>query len=541
MINAYAVLNDRIAGELTHPTYTYGKNGYVFFHMPNNIEYDDFHKTFAEMVWKIQTYCEERGTKFYFIFDPEKISVYRRYLPDGVNYDDQWVDQMMEYMDEMGVHYVNNAELLTEKSYEEQVFNQKYDAGHWNDLGCFYGTNALLERIHEDIPEVQPLTTDMFDISTETVTSLPNSEFKIEEDIPVFTLKTAWEDVTDDWKKEIDINENFKHFHYYINQAEDAKILPKTLIFQGSYYNRAPQFLVPATSEDIGIHNYQNAINFDYYYNLFQPDVVILDAAEYVFGDQYFELAGMKEMDLNPAVFEYNISVAEQMDQLERETLYVPISANVSIMAGKKIDQLSVDIKVSDVQYAYIISDKQIIDLREDQNGLYCASVVHDLITEESEVIVYIQETNGDKVYMPADVKKIIFFSDDLRTSSGVNIEDDTIFFTTEHRQNSFNQIGVQLYDETNNEYLTTFYSAYSEGRVEETYIHDMESGWYIIRLKVNSNLQDEYVDAMAYLIEGEEYHYSFNIDELSDKTVKISEYQLYGHSGQSGAFEENR
>ena len=78
MINAYAVLNDRIAGELTHPTYTYGKNGYVFFHMPNNIEYDDFHKTFAEMVWKIQTYCEERGTKFYFIFDPEKISVYRR-------------------------------------------------------------------------------------------------------------------------------------------------------------------------------------------------------------------------------------------------------------------------------------------------------------------------------------------------------------------------------------------------------------------------------------------------------------------------------
>ncbi|MEI3142028.1 MAG: hypothetical protein V8S77_01985 [Oscillospiraceae bacterium] len=34
------------------------------------------------------------------------------------------------------------------------MFNRQYDAGHWNELGCFYGTKHLLARIHEDIPEV---------------------------------------------------------------------------------------------------------------------------------------------------------------------------------------------------------------------------------------------------------------------------------------------------------------------------------------------------------------------------------------------------
>ena len=74
IVTGYQLFNSAIGKELTQ-TYTNGQDGYVFFHMHNNIPYGDYHKTFAEAVLKMQEYCESRGSKFYFLFNPEKISV----------------------------------------------------------------------------------------------------------------------------------------------------------------------------------------------------------------------------------------------------------------------------------------------------------------------------------------------------------------------------------------------------------------------------------------------------------------------------------
>lgn len=189
IVNAYNVFNDRAFHELTHPIYTYGQDGYVFFTMHQNNPYGDYPRIFADMVKKIQVYCESRGSHFYFIFDPEKISVYRDYLPKGVNYDDSWVDEMFSYMDELGINYINNAPLLMDKAQNEQVFNKVYDAGHWNDLGMFYATNALWERIHQDIPAVTPMSKSEFWITQVEETALPISDFKISERVPVFKIK----------------------------------------------------------------------------------------------------------------------------------------------------------------------------------------------------------------------------------------------------------------------------------------------------------------------------------------------------------------
>ncbi|WDD89235.1 hypothetical protein [Fusobacterium nucleatum] len=59
MINLYTELNDKVFNLLVHPTYTYGKDGYIFFKMKRNIEYEEYHRKFAETIKKIQTYCEE--------------------------------------------------------------------------------------------------------------------------------------------------------------------------------------------------------------------------------------------------------------------------------------------------------------------------------------------------------------------------------------------------------------------------------------------------------------------------------------------------
>lgn len=38
-IDAFTWLNDKLFGEMIHPTYTYGKDGYIFFKMPDE-DYD---------------------------------------------------------------------------------------------------------------------------------------------------------------------------------------------------------------------------------------------------------------------------------------------------------------------------------------------------------------------------------------------------------------------------------------------------------------------------------------------------------------------
>ncbi|EGQ78353.1 hypothetical protein HMPREF9094_2402, partial [Fusobacterium animalis ATCC 51191] len=50
IINLYTELNDKVFNLLVHPTYTYGKDGYIFFKMKRNIEYEEYHRKFAETI-----------------------------------------------------------------------------------------------------------------------------------------------------------------------------------------------------------------------------------------------------------------------------------------------------------------------------------------------------------------------------------------------------------------------------------------------------------------------------------------------------------
>ena len=54
IISIYTILNDKIFNLLEHPTYTYGKEGYIFFKMEPNIKYNEYHKKFAKTIKKIQ-------------------------------------------------------------------------------------------------------------------------------------------------------------------------------------------------------------------------------------------------------------------------------------------------------------------------------------------------------------------------------------------------------------------------------------------------------------------------------------------------------
>lgn len=303
MILAFTMLNDNLFGEMVHPTYCYGKDGYIFLKMEANVQYGEFHEAFADMVKNIQTYCEERKVPFLFVFEPTKISVLTQYLPRGVNYDNRWGKRFLQALDERGVDYVDNTGLLIQKSLGgEAVFNQKYDAGHWNDLGAFYGVNNMLSALHNNVDAIHVNYIDEFNISERLETSLPVSAFPIHEYVPSFSFKNiSDENKTKAYIDEVERNPRYRGFSYFVNKERRKQGSPKVLVFQGSYMNgKGNKYLRNSLGEYIAVHNYQNVINFPYYFNIFKPDCVLFEVTEHTLNNDYFDLNSMKSMNLNP-------------------------------------------------------------------------------------------------------------------------------------------------------------------------------------------------------------------------------------------------
>ncbi len=363
MIQGYTVLNDRLFHEMVHPTYMYGKDGYVFKKAELNRDFDEYHMSFADMVEKIQKYCEEREVPFLFVFEPSKNSLLSDQLPDGINYNNEWVVQFEEELDKRGIHYIDNTELLREKYDQgEMVFNKQYDAGHWNDLGAFYGVNHLLEAMKQDVPEVHINEMEEFDIGQILRTSLPVSNFAIHENVPYFTGKDEVEERTEKYDEELERDERYTHFGYTVNEQRLLEGSPKTLVFQGSYMNEiGSKFLENSLGEYIAVHDYQNVMNIDYYFNIFKPDYVIFEVAEYVFTDEYFFSPAMKEMDLNPAIDMWE----------EKEAEIKPIGElNVSVKEGSRLASVEVENLPADTKYAYLVSDGEVFDLRKREEDM---------------------------------------------------------------------------------------------------------------------------------------------------------------------------
>ena len=57
------------------------------------------------------------------------------------------------------------------------------------------------------------------------------------------------------------------------------------------------KYFMNAFGEYIYVHDYQNVIEFPYYYEMFQPDCVIFEVAEYTFANIYFDYEMMKTVD----------------------------------------------------------------------------------------------------------------------------------------------------------------------------------------------------------------------------------------------------
>ena len=541
-INLNTVFNDKVFRKMVHPTYTYGKDGYVFFKIHKNIEYEEFHHQFALMVHKIQKYCEERGIKFYFLFDPEKISVYSRYLPNGVYYNDDWLKNFFSVLDSLGVNYVNNSNFLKEKSYTEQVFNKKYDAGHWNDLGMFYGMNNLFKKMSYDFPSIRELTFEDFLISSKKMTSLPVSHFPIDEEVPVFATKTKFEDLTSNFSSEIPINSEYRYFKYLRNEDKRSVSLPRILLFQGSYLNRSLQFIINNASEAISVHNYQNVLDADYYIDLFSPDCVVFEVAEYVFSNGYFNFERMKSLDFSSS-YESFIKKFNSINDisLQSETL------TLVKKKGLSINSIFLEKNLSNVKNAYFVCDGIPFKLKNNDGTLSFSCIDAnssltdgELIVENIDGLCYrypviirnAVSTLDELHYVSGGVsfseKKEIFLGEPVNVTSGAKIELEQYSFRTQLSENAFNSLVIQLYDPYLDTYKALCSSDVTKSIISGAYHHFLKSGKYILNVRANSNKSDEFISYNVYLEKGKNYVFDFKIDSISDKFLLARDFKFF-------------
>lgn len=394
IINLYTELNDKLFNLLVHPTYTYGKDGYIFFKMKKNIEYQEYHRKFAETIKKIQIYCEERGFPFYFVFNPEKKYVYSEYLPKGVNYNREWVNMFIEDLKELGVNFIDNSDFLKEKAKEEFVFNKKYDAGHWNDLGAFLGMNNVYEKIHQKNPNLLILSENYYDKLSKVEESLPVSYFKINEEVPNWELKVNYEDISEQYINEVKRNSSFPYFNYYRNLSQEAKGSLKLLMFQGSYLNSRGKFVIPAVKEYIGIHNYQNVLDIPYYFNIFKPDLIVFEVAEYTLLDPYFSYEKMNKLDLPPFLDEYKKSKAKLNTDIDSFNY----DFNFQIEYGDKLSKIIISGLPKEAKYLYLSSKNKIYDFMKGENETHELSILNEVLEENKEFEIY-YITDKEQIY----------------------------------------------------------------------------------------------------------------------------------------------
>lgn len=338
MILSYTVLNDTLFNKMVHPSYSYGKDGYVFGAGVTTVtysQYTEYHEAFADMVAEVQKYCDERSVPFLFVFNPAKPAVYSEHLADGINYGRVWVDELFSALDERGVNYLDNTETLIEaKNAGNAVFNRKYDANHWNYLGAYYGTNAILKKLSEAVSGVYINTLDDLVIEQELQTTLMVSKFPINENVPKITVNSSAVNNTASFSAELRTHSSYRTIGCYENSQRRSEGAPRALVFQGSYMNGyGAEYLANAFSEYVHIHDYQNIMDIPYYFNIFTPDCVVFEVAEYTFSDTYFDFERMSDFNL-PVAYSDEI---KNSDSHVRQTLS---AENVSVERGETLTKI---------------------------------------------------------------------------------------------------------------------------------------------------------------------------------------------------------
>lgn len=384
MMFIYQNFNYHILGLIPHPDYELGKNDEIFPYVLPNQEYDDFKKLFVETVVKMKDYCDSHDVAFYVLFDPNKASVYEEFLNDGINYDRSWAVTLLNQLKENDVKVCDNYEYFRQIKNEIKIYNSKDDVAHWNDMGAYLGINNLLRLIQKDFPEIEENEYDDMHVEEYFKRFIDNTNIVINEETQIISPQGDYNE-SDNYlleRQTIKIDQTFANFNHYINTKEENINKPKMLIFSGSYINGRNHYglIAQQFKELIMVHNYRNILNLPYYENLFKPDIVVFDFAEFVVADYFFPTEKMNDLS-----FPSNIN----LDNNLKEENLGKLSTNIY---NEIFQEFYIESTVNGD--AYLLIDDKIYDLIWDNDHYYLITLISNIKNHKYRLIIV-----SDEVY----------------------------------------------------------------------------------------------------------------------------------------------
>ena len=239
-----------------------GKDGWIFYRQKEILVYNG---KFNLSPWQVKSIAQElhkrtneyrkKGVRFYVAFPPMKPEVYPEKLPAEFRRAKEGTvtDRIEEaILADSTIAFIDLKKALLEAKKEGQLYPQTDN--HWNQVGSFYGYQAIMKRICQDF-SLHPLTRSDFTYKTEQYDggNLANmigldEYLPRKEKVPVMKkLKSSWLTSTrkkPDWAKFIDDYE-------MISTTKDPS-LPNILVIRDSY----TYMLMPYLNESFNTTTY---------------------------------------------------------------------------------------------------------------------------------------------------------------------------------------------------------------------------------------------------------------------------------------------
>lgn len=290
-LNLYQYINHELFSIMEHPDYMYGSNGHIFYKADlyiNDWQHlnldEEWVNNFADGLKGFQDYAEAEGKTFIYMLLPDKKTVYPEYFPKGYNIlgDVSRTDMLLSALEEREVNHYWALDTMLEGKETMLVNNMKYDVTHWNENGTFIVLQELFEKLSADHPAIKPLLSDDFDITEEIEKKLPNSEFIINDPVPLYTPKK-----NNAVKRTAEVIDQViypEKTHHYISwhTNDEASDAPSILVIHDSYLAEKEKFFTGSFSSVLFMHryNYYNQEVFEYYVDHFDPDIILFETPE---------------------------------------------------------------------------------------------------------------------------------------------------------------------------------------------------------------------------------------------------------------------
>lgn len=404
IVDLYSEVMDNLFHEITHPKYEYGNEDFIMSKAEENEFNPEFMSIYADFIKKFQDYCNERGIKFLYAVEPRKELIYPEYILEGYNYENKDIEYFVDLLKEKDVNFLNNVETLKEAKEEgveealnklyldgktldngtinysdtnsNLLFDQKYDARHWNEAGAIIGISAILDRLNLLDTRVDKFNLSKYRAEEYINETLVASNFKINEKTNHFNLINDNSIYIEDLEDEIIRHESFRNFTHYKNPSNpDA---PRILIFAGSYFNDKEKFLTESFSELMKVHNYRNVIDYEYYINIFNPDIVLFESTEYTHFNFYFP-----DNDMKNKVHMKSLESFMNNENIKEEEIVTSIKVNSE---GQDLTNFSIEVESNEDFFAYAYINNRVLDCKvnEANNKNF---VEFSIITSEIENI----------------------------------------------------------------------------------------------------------------------------------------------------------